>query len=315
MNKKDPDLAVRQITKIIRNEDIFDSIDGIHLIVELLRQAANKKELAKELSLISAFTLGGSYHQKKIIENMACFEDKEDKDLSHIDLRIMQLLEEGIIEVCNVGGIVNTSLYTDYHFKAKSSDFPISISRKEIDIIYNTMLVDIPHGRCILEIGTGFGFSSSVMGLMLDKLQKDNQIYTVDSFVESGNTDKVVENRNVIPPCFLESNIAYQTACKIRERWGIRNVKQVLGISPFIFDEFSPQEPIGVAFIDGGHFYEQPTRDYLAIEKFLDKKSKIVLHDSQAASVQKLLDLLLSKGYKSKSADSSCKILILEMPC
>ena len=38
--------------------------------------------------------------------------------------------------------------------------------------------------------------------------------------------------------------------------------------------------PLGLAFIDGLHLYEQVLRDFINVEKFCDRASVVVLHDT-----------------------------------
>jgi len=53
-----------------------------------------------------------------------------------------------------------------------------------------------------------------------------------------------------------------------------------VGLSPNNVPEVIGERKIDFAFIDGGHFGEQPTKDFLAVLPYLSDKCAVLFHDN-----------------------------------
>lgn len=168
--------------------------------------------------------------------------------------------------------------------KLKERNFPYSCTDEEGLILHEAVwLLNLTSG---FEIATAFGYSSLYLGLAFRKTH--GKLNSLDCYVEEWKdsfyydfeelriiTDKVkkeIEAGN--PPLGLKY------ALSNRNKLGLqKNINYSTGISPQDLPVVIKNK-IDFAFIDGGHFGDQPTNDFLGIYPYLTDKCVVFFHDN-----------------------------------
>jgi len=75
--------------------------------------------------------------------------------------------------------------------------------------------------------------------------------------------------------------VGLDMAKNIAKRLGTENMTDFrVGLSPNDVQKVIGERKIDFAFIDGGHFGEQPTKDFLAVLPYLSDKCAVLFHDN-----------------------------------
>ncbi|TWT82703.1 hypothetical protein CA13_41660 [Planctomycetes bacterium CA13] len=182
----------------------------------------------------------------------------------------------------------------DWMHKLKNREFPYSITDEEGLILYK-LIVDnqLKNGY---EIATAFGYSSFFMGLAFQS--NGGHLLSVDAYVEEAEEDFVYsETRAREHSEAIREAISKKQENHVPEglkfaRWGAEQlglssvVDYQVGFSPTDVDVLAQGRTFDFAFIDGGHFGKQPTKDVQAILPFVDPdRFLIVFHDTHCDSV------------------------------
>jgi len=172
----------------------------------------------------------------------------------------------------------------DYDWKIKTKKFPYSCTEEEALLIYKIIShYNLTSG---FEIATAFGYSATWIALALK--QNGGKLVSMDCYIEESKEDsrydydEIIKEtvrirndvKNGIIPIGLECAKYFINEMKLNDV-----VDFQIGISP----EDVPSvvnKPFDFVFIDGGHFGDQPTKDFIAIKKHLAEKAIIIFHDN-----------------------------------
>ncbi|MEO1616638.1 MAG: class I SAM-dependent methyltransferase [Planctomycetota bacterium] len=184
----------------------------------------------------------------------------------------------------------------DWMYRLPEKKFPYSLTFEEGMLIY--FLIRECGLKEGYEIATAFGFSGSFIGKALH--ENGGRLLSVDAYIEEDQEDflysldatrrHVASVRSLIE---TEERSAWplglQWATKAAETLGIRDsIDFRAGCSPDDVDELVQGRTFDFAFIDGGHFGEQPVKDFDSVLPFLDsERFLIVFHDTQCEAVAK----------------------------
>ncbi|MEM6469414.1 MAG: class I SAM-dependent methyltransferase [Planctomycetota bacterium] len=196
----------------------------------------------------------------------------------------------------------------DWMYRLPEKKFPYSLTFEEGMLIYH--LIRANQLSSGYEIATAFGFSGCFIGRALH--ENGGNLLTVDAYIEEDQEDflysleatrkHVASMRDVI-----ESEdrsqwpLGLQWAKAASEKLGIQDsVEFRVGCSPDDIGGITGQRTFDFAFIDGGHFGEQPVKDFDAVSENLnDQKFLIVFHDTQCEAV--------AKGVHHAAVRTGCK--------
>lgn len=137
---------------------------------------------------------------------------------------------------------------------------------------------NLPSSNPILEIGSFAGLSACVMSYLLQKYGKPNRIWCVDPWQWEGMT----EEDDILPGM---SHVRYMI--HIRNMWLLSTnyfCKKPPSRQDSTSDEFFNTHtrcPLSFAYIDGDHRYEQAKRDFLNVDKWLEKGGFILFDDTE----------------------------------
>jgi len=162
--------------------------------------------------------------------------------------------------------------------------YPVSLTEEE-GILLHALIKQFGLSNGY-EIATAFGYSSSYIGLALT-----GQLYSLDCYVEEseGQMDysfqrmvmETEKSRARVAAGDYPKGLSIARAMAAATGW-IDRSSFVVGLSPNHVAELFPMGvKIDFAFIDGGHFDDQPTKDVAAIIPFLSEKAIVAFHDSR----------------------------------
>jgi predicted O-methyltransferase YrrM len=204
--------------------------------------------------------------------------------------RIIELkkLENKLFLIKDVFDVVHSDVDLDEYDKSKKlkeKNFPYSCSDEEGLILY----LAVKKFKLIkgFEVATAFGYSSLFLGLALKENNgkltsidcyieewKDSYLYSLDELVGAVEIVRQDITNGICP-------IGLNYAISNRDKLGMKDVIEYkIGISPSDLSVILDNQKIDVAFIDGGHFGEQPTKDFLGILPFLEEKCIVFFHDN-----------------------------------
>lgn len=171
-------------------------------------------------------------------------------------------LERDLLESQFETGRNPHSTWDGGHFALPNTDRPLSVSRIEARFLAN--LVALVDAHVVLEIGAGFGYSSTWLAYGLSSCSNAASVYTVDDQSEGSLGGR-----------------GFEVAETLWSGTGLRDlVNPVYGTSPGILDNMPPLQA-EVVFIDGEHRRGQPLLDYRAAVRHLAPTGLIVFHDAQ----------------------------------
>jgi predicted O-methyltransferase YrrM len=176
-----------------------------------------------------------------------------------------------------------------HHFVLPGTPRPVTVSRTEARFLAN--FVAMLNTSTVLEIGTGFGYSTAWLGYGVSLSRPEGRVYTVDDFSEG---ERATSHSG--------------TAEEIWKRTGTSAfIRQILGTSPGDVDAQSPMLA-GLAFIDGEHRGSQPLLDYRAAKRHLAPEGCILFHDVQDKyTVRQAVAAAESDGFKTFPLNTSCE--------
>ncbi|MCG8651135.1 MAG: class I SAM-dependent methyltransferase, partial [Pirellulales bacterium] len=182
----------------------------------------------------------------------------------------------------------------DWMHKLTHKAFPYSITDEEGLMLYKVIVDN--NLQSGFEIATAFGYSSFFLGMAFEAT--GGRLLSVDAYVEES------EENYLYSEC-----AARHHADSIRQaladgqkdrlpdglrfaRWGAQRlgidsvVEYEVGFSPGDIGSLAGQRRFDFAFIDGGHFGKQPTRDVEAIMPLLTRdRFVIAFHDTHCDAV------------------------------
>jgi hypothetical protein len=177
----------------------------------------------------------------------------------------------------------------DRSWKLKTKKFPYSCTDEEGMAMFFTILANrLTSG---FEISTAFGYSAAYIACALKK--NGGRLVTMDCYIEEseespdyvwdGKWDTLLtmtqRKKEEVASGKLPEGLALAQTFS-RELDYADAATFSIGVSPHDVPQFvSP--PLDFAFIDGGHFGDQPTLDYQAVEKFLAPKCAVFFHDNR----------------------------------
>ncbi len=186
----------------------------------------------------------------------------------------------------------------DWMYRLKTCKFPYSLTLEE-GMILHKLVVDHQFKEGY-EIATAFGFSSFFLGLAFQ--QNKGRLLSVDAYIEESKEDFIYEpqaareHADRITKAIRDNNqsqypIGYSFAKLGSEKLGIaEHVEYRVGFSPDHVAEIVGSRKIDFAFVDGGHFDEQPMNDVLSLIPLLNRdRFMMVFHDTQCVAVARAL--------------------------
>jgi predicted O-methyltransferase YrrM len=173
----------------------------------------------------------------------------------------------------------------DVSYKLKTREYPYSCTLEEGLAIYHV----ISENRLAsgYEIATAFGLSSVFIGLGL--AESGGKLLTLDCYVEESAESDVYSPEDIRRHVeTLNQGLAkgqkpegLKIAEKLANAAGVSDaIIFKTGCSPEDVGHLLEGKSIDFAFIDGGHFGEQPTLDFDAVEPFLGPKCAVFFHDN-----------------------------------
>jgi len=190
--------------------------------------------------------------------------------------RVQELLE--LAHKPRMIGSINRS------WKLKTKKFPHSCTDEEGLMLYFTIVEnDFKSG---FEIATAFGYSTAYLGLAFQKT--GGKCISLDCYIEEFKEDYLYNESELISASEkIRSEIdigklpvGLDTAKSSAKRLGVENVIDFkVGLSPNDVPKVIGERKIDFAFIDGGHFGDQPTKDFLAVLPYLSDKCAVLFHD------------------------------------
>lgn len=184
----------------------------------------------------------------------------------------------------------------DWMRKLKTKKFPYSLTDEE-GLVLHKLVADCGF-REGYEIATAFGYSSLYLGLAFKKT--GGRLVTVDAYVEESeenflySEDTARERAARFKEALERGRLnelpeGLQFAAENARVLGIQDVIQFeIGFSPDGIPPILNNRLLDFAFIDGGHFGEQPILDVDAILPNLRKdRFALVFHDTQCEAVAK----------------------------
>jgi predicted O-methyltransferase YrrM len=175
----------------------------------------------------------------------------------------------------------------DRNWKLKTKKFPHSCTDEEGLMLYFTIVEnDFKSG---FEIATAFGYSTAYLGLAFQKT--GGKCISLDCYIEEFKEDYLYnENELISASEKIRSEIksgklpvGLDTAKSSAKRLGVEDLIDFkVGLSPNDVPKVIGERKIDFAFIDGGHFGEQPTKDFLAVLPYLSDKCAVLFHDNHS---------------------------------
>lgn len=177
-----------------------------------------------------------------------------------------------------------TRNFLDYCWKDPQKIFPYSCTEEEAIILYK--VIKYYQLKSGFEVATAFGYSTLWEGLAF----KNNHgaIVTIDCYVEEtkeamkytpaevrliASENKKRASQGILPDGLQKAHF-FASQLDLED-----TICFNIGVSPEDVDSILP-DAIDYAFIDGGHFGDQPTIDFKAISDRLSNKAIIFFHDN-----------------------------------
>lgn len=184
----------------------------------------------------------------------------------------------------------------DWMYKLPDRRFPYSLTFEEGMLLYH--LVAANGLRSGYEIATAFGFSSFFLALASE--QTGGHLTSADAYIEEEMEDFIYDlasaEAHVESLRRLQNEGALdqlprglQFAIEGIERLGLESIVDYrIACSPQGVPELLEGSTLDFAFIDGGHFGEQPVLDVESVLPYLDSdRFLVVFHDTQCEAVAK----------------------------
>ncbi len=180
------------------------------------------------------------------------------------------------------------------HWILPGCDRPVSVATTEGYFLYN--LASILKARNVLEIGTGFGYSTLwLAGGVYEVYREDAWVGTIDSLQE-GNIGLKGQRfaRWASKTIKLDSIISFFT-----------------GSSPKDLPSILQGRTVDLAFIDGYHHNGQPFHDFAGLLPFLGMSGTVIWHDyDDRYSVPGDVHKSLAFGFQYRVFPTSCGMAV-----
>jgi hypothetical protein len=217
---------------------------------------------------------------------------------SHSDYQLvfalMKRIESCVFpKMCKVSFPTTRNIY-DVSYRMPERDYPWSITTEEGIVLMGTILENnLKNGY---EIATAFGHSSLFIASAMK--QTGGKLTTMDCYIEESKNDYVYTADDIksavknVRENIKSGNLPYGLA-KASENsalLGLDNVNYVVGSSP---DDVNGniQGELDFAFIDGGHFGEQPSLDFESIRDKMTDRFVVFFHDNQNPAIERAINL------------------------
>lgn len=179
------------------------------------------------------------------------------------------------------------------HYSLRGHPRPVSVSKAEAWLL--ALSVDALVAQSVVEIGTGFGYSTSWLGL--GAMMSGGRVLSIDDHSEGslGSTG-------------AEAAVELLTACRVRD-----SVSLVDGQSPDDIPGCAGEAPLDFVFIDGNHNGGHPERDFRATADQLADTGVILFHDAfwhsldRRNTVHRAVERALADGFEMLAIDTSCQ--------
>lgn len=181
------------------------------------------------------------------------------------------------------------------HFSPLGRSRPISVSIAEARLL--AFAVDAPAARSVLEIGTGFGYSTSWLGFGAGL--SGGHVVSIDDHSEGA----------------LGHEGARGAADFVAGSRVSESVSLVDGRSPDDLPSVFGDGALDFVFIDGNHNEDHPERDYRAVAGRFADSGVIVFHDvfwpasKRRNTVFRAVERAIADGFKMLEIDTSCQPL------
>lgn len=184
--------------------------------------------------------------------------------------------------------------------------------------LINHAIKNMPANTCIVEIGVFCGLSTNIINYYLKANKKDYSIYnadiwklyTYDPEMKLGSSEMThTDYRNNLISIY-KNNISLFSSIdniftfemysdNLFKLWEGESLKDLWNRT------VSVNEPIGFAYIDGSHLYEQAKKDFINVDRYLQKGGFILFDDSfNEVYIKDDCEVsLLMKEIKSQYAD------------
>jgi hypothetical protein len=184
----------------------------------------------------------------------------------------------------------------DWMHKLKTKKFPYSLTDEEGLILYKLVTdAGLTNGY---EIATAFGYSSFYLGLGFKK--NGGRLVSVDAYVEETEENFIYDEETAKSRADMYTDLrrkgelhklpeGLKFAILGAQQLGIDDVvRYEIGFSPVSVPGLLHGQKLDFAFIDGGHFGEQPCIDVDAVMPFMNlDKCIMMFHDTQCEAVAK----------------------------
>jgi predicted O-methyltransferase YrrM len=177
------------------------------------------------------------------------------------------------------------------HWVLEECDRPVSVSTKEA-VLLALLAADLAPDA-IVEIGTGFGYSSAWLAYGAWIRRGWTRLITVDDGSES-----------------TSGEAARRVRSELHRRLGIEGVEALEGSSPGVLADV--EIPAGsLGFIDGNHHGNQPLLDYQAV-RLCCSGGLVVFHDNDHGryTVGRAVDAAQSDGLSVTTLRTSCSMAV-----
>lgn len=177
------------------------------------------------------------------------------------------------------------------HWRLPSFARPVSVGRVEAFLLYNLAVTFAP--RIIVEIGTGFGYSSLWLAAGATASGSPSILFTIDDHSEGGLGHEGLRFA--------------RWASKVT---GLHNkIRFVHGSSPEVLSTILNEARIDFSFIDGNHHGEQSYLDFKGVSETMDQGGIIVWHDvDQRYAVPQAFQRAMDEGWRGKIFYTSCRL-------
>lgn len=186
-----------------------------------------------------------------------------------------------LVKVCDAAAVDEF----DCSWKLPTRDFPYSCTVEEGMILYEVIASN--RLRAGFEIATAFGFSALFAAAAFKPF--DGELQTVDCYVEESTGSFIYSEEEMKRAVALvrhrvaagELPVGLATARALAESMHLSSViKFHVGLSPDDVPAILSTSAIDYALIDGGHFENQPTKDFLAVAPNLADRCAVFFHDN-----------------------------------
>lgn len=180
------------------------------------------------------------------------------------------------------------------HYILRGFARPVSISTVESYFVAN--LIFLSPVQRIIEIGTGFGYSSNWFVLGLSSARRPGEVITVDNYSEGGLGQHGLDAaREMAGRLNLSSFIRFTT-----------------GTSPDDIPIILAGRAVDVAFIDANHHADHPLMDYEAILPHVNEAGIILFHDVDPSryTVPAAIRRAREDGWVTRDLNTSCHLTV-----